>query len=308
MTHRLAASGLAKCFGERVALCNLSFEVADGEVFGFLGPNGAGKSTAFNILAGLVRADAGEIRFRGQPISPQDAKYRAQLGVLFQSPSVDLLLTGTENLSVGAKLYGLCGKDARTKIEEALARVGLAERAQDRVADYSGGMRRRLELARVWLHEPALLIMDEPGQGLDIATLRSLWEYLRSLADSRKMSIVVTTHSPEEAEFCDRLGVIDDGRLAITDTPNGLRRRIGGDVISVEAADGNATALANEISAKFGGETRVMNGSVLMERPNGHELIPRIVEAFSAGRLRAVSMRPPTLADAFAKLTGRSLA
>ena len=303
----LRAEGLARSYGGRVALAGLSFEVARGEIFGFLGPNGAGKSTAFHLLAGLLDPDGGEIRFRGARATPRDAAFRACIGVVFQSPSVDLLLTGRENLRLGAMLYGLRGRDARARIAEALDLVELAGRADERVATYSGGMRRRLEIARVLLHRPELLIMDEPGQGLDLATLRRLWTHLRGLASERGLAILLTTHSPDEAEFCDRLAVLDGGRIVAAGTPEELKRQLGGDVLTIEAADGDPAGLAAELATRFSLEARVVDGAVMIEQPRGHELIPRLVESLPPGRLRSLAMRPPTLGDVFAHLTGRPL-
>jgi len=303
----LRIEGLHRRFGERVALDGLTVEVARGETFGVLGPNGAGKSTAFQILAGMLAADGGRILLDGAPVDPaRDPQLRARLGVVFQQPSLDGKLTGRENLQLGASLYCVPRAIARRRIDDALDLFELADRADEPAERYSGGMRRRLELARVLLHEPELLVMDEPSSGLDQASLRRFWAQLGELRKRRSLTILVTTHQPEEAEQCDRLAVIDRGRVIAEGTPEELRARVGGDVITVEAEAPDEIARA--IAETFALAPRVVDGRILVEAPRAHELIPRLVERFPSGRLRAVGMRPPSLADVFVKLTGRALA
>jgi len=302
----LRLEGLTRRFGERVAVDGLTVDVARGEVFGFLGPNGAGKSTTFHLLTGLLAPDAGRVLLDGRPAPPTDGRVRQRLGVVFQDPSLDDKLTALENLKLGAALYGLSGKRAEVRIAELLALVELADRAKEPVERYSGGMKRRLEIARVLLHEPEILVMDEPSRGIDAPTQRRIWEQLLELKRQRRMTILLTTHAPDEAEYCDRIAVLDHGRVIACDTPDVLRSQVGGDVVTLEGDD--AEALANEVRAKFSLEARVVEGAVVIETPKGHELIPRLVEALPPGRLRAVAMRRPTLADVFVHLTGRGLA
>jgi ABC-2 type transport system ATP-binding protein len=309
----LKLDGLVRRFGERTAVDGLTVEIARGEVFGFLGPNGAGKTTTFHLLTGLLAADGGRVLIEGREASPTDARVRRRLGVVFQEPSLDDKLTGLENLRLGAALYGLSGRTAEARIDEMLALVDLGDRAGEPVERYSGGMRRRLEIARVLLHQPEILIMDEPSRGIDQATQRRIWTQLHEERARRRLTILLTTHQPDEAEHCDRLAVLDHGRVIATDTPDALRARVGGDVITIEADA--PEAVATELNARVGGElrerrasdARVVDGRVMIEAPRAHELIPRLVESLPAGRLRSVAMRRPTLADVFVHLTGRGL-
>ncbi|HEX9101775.1 MAG TPA: ATP-binding cassette domain-containing protein [Polyangia bacterium] len=302
----LRLEGLTRRFGERVAVDGLTVDVARGEVFGFLGPNGAGKSTTFHLLTGLLAPDAGRVLLEGREAPPTDGRVRRRLGVVFQDPSLDDKLTALENLKLGAALYGVSGKRAEARIAEMLALVALDDRKKEPVERYSGGMKRRLELARVLLHEPEILVMDEPSRGIDAPTQRRIWEQLLELRRQRRMTILLTTHQPDEAEYCDRIAVLDHGRVIACDTPDVLRQRVGGDVVTLEGED--AEALAADVRARFALDARVVDGAVVIETPRGHELIPRVVEALPAGRLRAVAMRRPTLADVFVHLTGRGLA
>jgi len=332
----LAVTGLRKTFGRsigrstgrRVALDNLTLDVQRGEIFGLLGPNGAGKTTAFRLLAGLLPADGGTVFFDGVKVDPTLPAFRRQLGVVFQEPSLDLKLTGRENLALGAALFGLSRATSRARIADALALMELGPRADEAVQTYSGGMRRRLEIARVLLHEPALLLLDEPGRGVDPEALRRIWTEIERLTVERGLSVLLTTHQAEEAEHCRRVALLDAGRVLVTGTPDALRAMVAGDVIRVEGERPEeilATILATfraTLEANFGGADcgahrseprasgaagpRVLDGQVWLEAPRGHELIPRIVELFPPGRLRAVSMARPTLADVFAKLTGRA--
>jgi ABC-2 type transport system ATP-binding protein len=302
----LRLEGLTRRFGERVAVDGLTVDVARGEVFGFLGPNGAGKSTTFHLLTGLLAPDAGRVLLDGREAPPTDGRVRQRLGVVFQDPSLDDKLTALENLKLGAALYGLSGKRAEARIAELLALVELGDRAKEPVERYSGGMKRRLEIARVLLHEPEILVMDEPSRGIDAPTQRRIWEQLLELRRQRRMTILLTTHAPDEAEYCDRIAVLDHGRVIACDTPDVLRAQVGGDVVTLDGED--AEALASDVRARFSLEARVVEGAVVIETPKGHELIPRLVEALPPGRLRAVAMRRPTLADVFVHLTGRGLA
>jgi ABC-2 type transport system ATP-binding protein len=301
----LRLEGLTRRFGERVAVDALTVDIARGEVFGFLGPNGAGKSTTFHLLTGLLAPDAGRVLLEGREAPPTDGRVRRRLGVVFQDPSLDDKLTALENLKLGAALYGLSGKRADARIAELLGLVELTDRQKEPVERYSGGMKRRLELARVLLHEPEILVMDEPSRGIDAPTQRRIWEQLLELRRQRRMTILLTTHQPEEAEHCDRIAVLDHGRVIACDTPEVLRQKVGGDVVTLE---GDAPdALAADVSARFALDARVVEGAVVIETPRGHELIPRLVESLPPGRLRSVAMRRPTLADVFVHLTGRGL-
>jgi ABC-2 type transport system ATP-binding protein len=307
-TPRLRVTGLARRFGARVALDGVSFEVAPGEVFGLLGPNGAGKTTAFRLLSGLLPAQKGdgEIALDGRVVSPASPAYRARLGVVFQEPSLDLKLTGRENLRLGAALYGVPRAVAAPRIEEALRVMELGARADEACAKYSGGMRRRIEIARVLLHDPDVLLLDEPGRGVDPDALRRIWDELAARQAACGMSLVVTTHQPEEAERCDRIALLDGGRVTATGTPDELRAKVSGDVVRVRGE--RPEELAETIRTRLGLAGVVLDGDVVLEAPRGHEVVPRVVELFEPGRLTSVATSRPTLADVFAKLTGKGLA
>lgn len=300
---RLTVRGLRVRRGGRVVLDGVSFEVAPGEVLGLLGPNGAGKTTVFQVLAGLLEPDAGTILLDGLPLRPSSASFRAGIGVVFQEPALDPRLTALENLALAAGLYGVSG--ARARARALLARFGLADRAEETAARLSGGMRRRVEIARALAHDPSILLLDEPTSGLDEAAFRAVWDHLLDQRRARGLTILVTTHRPEEADRCDRLGVLDRGRLLACDTPDGLRARVRGDLIVLEAED--AEAVAREIRLRFELDARARDGKVFLERERGHELVPRLVEAFPHGTLAAVSLRRPGLGEAFLAITGREL-
>jgi len=301
----LHIQGLTRRFRDRVAVDGLSLSVRPGEILGLLGPNGAGKSTTFQMLAGLMAPDAGRVTFAGRELSLSDPALRRQLGIIFQRGSLDDLLTARENLALGARLYGLTGERARARVESMLALIGLSERGDERVGTWSGGMRRRLELARALVHQPRVVLMDEPTQGLDEAAFRTFWAHLKRLRDAEGLTVLLTTHRADEAEVCDRLAVLDAGRLVACDTPAALAARMGGDILSLETSD--AEALAREAREKLGLDARVVDGRVLVEVEQGHTWVPRVVEAFPGGRLSSVSLRRPTLADVFLQLTGRAL-
>jgi ABC-2 type transport system ATP-binding protein len=305
-TPRLRVTGLTRRFGARVALDGLSFEVAPGEVFGLLGPNGAGKTTAFRLLSGVLPPDAGTLEIDGRAVSAASPAYRARLGVVFQDPSLDLKLTGRENLRLGAALYGLPRGVSEPRIAEALRVMDLGARADEATAKYSGGMRRRIEIARVLLHDPDVILLDEPGRGVDPDALRRIWDELSARKASRGTSLVVTTHQPEEAERCDRIALLDGGRVTATGTPDELRARVAGDVVRVRGE--RPEELAETIRARLGLAGAVLEGDVVLEAARGHEVVPRVVELFPPGRLASVATSRPTLADVFAKLTGKGLA
>ena len=311
----LRASDLRRSFGDRVVLDGVSFSVARGEVFGVLGPNGAGKSTLFSILCGLLEAHGGTLELDGAPFDPTDLVQRRRLGVVFQEPSLDELLTGRENLLCAMSLFGLGGAAAKQRVDEVLRIVDLSDRQHEPVGRYSGGMKRRLELGRVLLHRPKLLLMDEPGRGLDAAALRRYFSELLRLVRTEGLTVLLSTHLPEEAQHCDRLAVIDDGRVIACDSCAALEERIGGDIVTLEADD--AASLGDHIKQALAGsaetraeELRIASASdseIVFMAPRAHELMPRIVESLPRGRLRSISMRRPSLGDVFMHLTGHGL-
>ncbi|AKF82917.1 ABC-2 type transport system ATP-binding protein [Myxococcus fulvus] len=301
----LHLEGLTRRFKDRVAVDGLTLSVRSGEILGLLGPNGAGKSTTFQILAGLLAPDAGQVRFAGRELSLSDPALRRQMGIIFQRGSLDDLLTARENLMLGARLYGLTGERARERVESMLGLIGLLDRGDERVGTWSGGMRRRLELARALVHQPRVVLMDEPTQGLDEAAFRTFWAHLKRLRDAEGLTVLLTTHRADEAEVCDRLAVLDAGKLVACDTPAALAARMGGDILTVEAPE--PETLAREVREKLGVDAKVVEGRVQVEARQGHALVPRLVESFPAGRMTSVALRRPTLADVFLQLTGRAL-
>jgi ABC-2 type transport system ATP-binding protein len=302
---KLELRGLCHQFGELRVLDQLGFRVGRGEIFGLLGPNGSGKSTALRVLTGMLVPQAGEIALDGQVVEPGGRALRRAMGVVFQAGSLDARLSARENLALSAVLYGLPTEQARERIEALLGFTDLGARARDLVGTFSGGMKRRLELARALLHEPSLLVMDEPTTGLDERFFRQTWERIEQLRQDRGLTVLLTTHRAEEAERCDRVAVIDAGRVVAQDAPEALRERVSGDVLTLQAQD--PEGLCAELEQRLQLQCRVAEGRVLIERERGHELIPRLVEALPVGRIDSLSMHRPTLADVFVKLTGRSL-
>jgi len=258
------------------------------------------------LRPGLLPAHAGTLALDGRPVSTADTAYRAHLGVVFQEASLDLKLTARENLRLGAALYGVPRALATRRIDEALALMALGDRADEPASTYSGGMRRRIEIARVLLHEPTLLLLDEPGRGVDPEALRRIWDEIAALAAARATAVIVTTHQPEEAERCHRIAILDGGRVAATGTPDELRAHVAGDVVRVRGE--RPDELRATITARLSLAGRVVDGDVVVEAPRGHELVPRIAELFPPGRIAAIATSRPTLADVFAKLTGKGLA
>jgi ABC-2 type transport system ATP-binding protein len=317
LTHRYA---------DRAALADVSLEINAGEIFGFLGPNGSGKTTLFRILSTLIAPQEGTVTFhppthagaerrelRDQSAAPDSPAQhfnlrtdrtiiRHHIGVVFQSPSLDKQLTAEENLRHHGHLYGLRGKELENRIDQMLNRVGLAERPKELVGTFSGGMRRRVELAKGLLTRPRILLLDEPSTGLDPGARIDLWRYLREIRQQDGVTILVTTHLMDEAEHCDRLAIMDAGKIAACDTPAALKSQIGADVITLSSDDPQSLAAA--IRQRFPDLTvEQIDSTVRIERERGHEFIPQLVEAF-VGQIRSVSLGKPTLEDVFIRVTG----
>jgi ABC-2 type transport system ATP-binding protein len=293
-------------YGEREALKGVSFAVGRGEIFGLLGPNGGGKTTLFRILSTLMVPTSGRAVVLGSVLdqAPPLATLqtiRKSIGVVFQAFSLDKKLTVRENLMHQGHLYGLSGGALRTRIDEMLERFRLGDRASDRVGNLSGGLCRRVELAKGLLHRPSLLLMDEPATGLDPGARHDLWEYLQTLRKQDSVTVLMTTHILEEAERCDRIGILSRGEMVALDSPAALKARIGGDVLSIESPAPEQLAAA--IREKLGAEAQVMDGSIRLERPEAHRFVPTLIESFS-GQISAVTVGRPTLEDVFIQLTG----
>jgi len=297
----IAVRDLVHRYQDRTALNGVSFDVRPAELFGLLGPNGSGKTTLFRILSTLMVPSSGSATIVGLDAVRQPGALRRHIGVVFQAQSVDLKLTAYENLWHQGHLYGLRGQELKKRIEEILTRVGLLDRSGDRVETFSGGMQRRIELAKGLLHHPEVLLLDEPTTGLDPGARRDLWQYLQMLRDQEHVSVIVTTHLMEEAERCDRLAILNDGNLVALGTPEELTREIGGDVILLETRD--PQSLADRIRNKFHVDASVMDAHVRLEIEGGHRFVPDVVEAFP-GEIQSLSVSKPTLEDVFIHRTG----
>ena len=297
----ISVRDLVHRYQDRTALNGISFDVRPAELFGLLGPNGSGKTTLFRILSTLMVPSAGAAQIAGLDVVREPAVLRRHIGVVFQAQSIDPKLTAYENLWHQGHLYGLRGPALKQRIEEILTRVGLLDRARDRVETFSGGMQRRIELAKGLLHHPQVLLLDEPTTGLDPGARRDLWQYLQILRDQEHVSVIVTTHLMEEAERCDRLAILNEGKLVAIGTPAELTREIGGDVVLLEARD--PEKLAERIRSMFQVDAIAMGTHVRLEIENGHRFVPDVVEAFP-GEIQALSVSKPTLEDVFIHRTG----
>jgi ABC-2 type transport system ATP-binding protein len=295
---------LSHNYGDRLALDNLSFAVQPAEIFGLLGPNGSGKTTLFRILSTLMVPTGGVARIEGFDVAREPNRARQQTGIVFQARSLDLKLTVAENLKHQGHLYGLRGETLKQRSQEVLSRVGLSDRAHEYVETLSGGMQRRVELAKGLIHSPAVLLLDEPSTGLDPGARRDMWQYLRTLRDQEGVSILVTTHLMEEAEHCDRLAILNQGTLVALGTPAQLKSAIGGDVLLFTTSNPEAArSLAERMAVRFGVEASVLGNSVRVERPEGHRLVTSVVEAFP-GEIDGISVARPSLEDVFIQRTG----
>ncbi len=297
----ISVRDLVHRYGERAALNGVSFDVRPAELFGLLGQNGSGKTTMFRILSTLMVPVGGRAVILGHDAARDPSRLRREIGVVFQAQSIDLKLTAAENLWHQGHLYGLHGPALRSRIKEILDRVGLSDRAKDKAETFSGGMQRRLELAKGLLHGPRVLLLDEPTTGLDPGARRDVWQYLRTLRDEEKVTVLVTTHLMEEAERCDRLAILNGGKLVALGTPSELKQEIGGDVIVLEAKEPDS--LAMRIHTRLEVDVRVVDGQVRIEKENGHRFVTDVVEAFP-GEVDSVSIAKPSLEDVFIRRTG----
>ena len=298
----ISVQNIVHRYENRTALNGVSFDVRPAELFGLLGPNGSGKTTLFRILSTLMIPTSGRAVILGCDAAKDPAQLRRRIGVVFQAQSVDLKLTAHENLWHQGHLYGLRGLALQNRIDEILKRVGLADRARELVETFSGGMQRRIELAKGLLHHPGVLLLDEPTTGLDPGARRDLWQYLQILRDEEHVSVLVTTHLMEEAERCDRLAIMNEGNLVALGTPAELKSEIGGDVVVLEAAR-DAALLADRIRARFRVDTTVFENQIRMEHESAHRFVTEVVEAFP-GEIVAVSVSRPSLEDVFIRHTG----
>jgi ABC-2 type transport system ATP-binding protein len=300
----IEVQNLDKRFGSLEAVKNVSFSVEKGEIFGFLGPNGAGKTTTINVLCTLLKPTAGRATVAGFDVVTQRNQVRRSIGLVFQDPTLDEYLTAEQNLRFHAYAYGVPRDVREQRLHDLMQMVELWERRKSKVRTYSGGMKRRLEIARGLLHHPKVLFLDEPTLGLDPQSRRHIWEYLLDLRQREDLTIFLTTHYMDEAEHCDKIAVIDNGQIIALDTPDKLKDGLGGDVVSLKAED-NLAAMA-EAQEEYNISPTIENGTVSFSVPKGEEFLPEFVRTFSQ-RLISIGVRRPTLDDVFLRLTGRAI-
>ena len=295
---------LTRDFKGFVAVDHISFQVPEGEIFGFLGPNGAGKTTTVKMLCTLLRPSSGSASVAGFDVVRQHNQVRKSLGIIFQDPSLDDRLTARENLRFHGMIYKVPRKELPGRIAESLRWMELEDRGNDLIRNFSGGMKRRLEIARGLLHKPRVLFLDEPTLGLDPQTRNRIWEYLLKLRDEHKITLFMTTHYMDEAEYCDRIAIIDHGKIVALDTPENLKAGVGGDILDLVTDNDELTR--QELSAKYGVAVLQDEAGLHVEVTNGAGEIPKLVRELSA-KVLSVSTRRPTLDDVFLKLTGREI-
>ncbi|MGH7610167.1 MAG: ATP-binding cassette domain-containing protein [Candidatus Dormibacteria bacterium] len=300
----VVAEGLRKSFKEVAAVRGVSFEVAPGEIFGFLGPNGAGKSTTIAMLCTLTRPDAGTARVAGHDVVGAQSLVRQRIGLVFQDPTLDDYLTATENLSFHAELYGVPREVLAPRMRQVLELVDLWERRTSLVQTFSGGMKRRLEIARGLLHSPRVLFLDEPTVGLDPQTRSNIWSYISELRRREQISIFLTTHYMDEAEYCDRIAIIDHGELVAVDTPEALKAAIGEDRVELQTED-DALAL-ERLRQEFQITAQLSEGAVAFHVRAGEQFVPQLFARLQVP-IRSVRVARPTLDDVFMTYTGRTI-
>ncbi|MEU9025329.1 ATP-binding cassette domain-containing protein [Actinomadura sp. NPDC048394] len=296
--------GLIRKFGEVEAVRGIGFTVAPGEIFGFLGPNGAGKSTTINMLCTLLKPTAGTARVAGFDVVAERDSVRRNIGLVFQDPTLDGYLSGEQNLRFHAELYGVPRGATGDRIRQVLEMVGLWDRRADLVQTYSGGMKRRLEIARGLLHSPRVLFLDEPTVGLDPQTRASIWDYIRQLKDAEEITIFMTTHYMDEAEFCDRIAIMDSGRIVALDTPEALKAGVGKDRVRIQTADDEAAIAA--LRERFDLEAGMSEGAVAFSVASGEAFVPRLFAELGVP-IRSVSVSRPSLDDVFMSFTGSTI-
>ncbi len=300
----IVVDGLAKSYEDVEAVRGVQFEVATGEVFGFLGPNGAGKTTTINMLCTLTNPTAGAATVAGHDVVAERDEVRRHIGLVFQDTTLDGYLSAEQNLRMHAELYGVDSSLVAPRMRQVLEMVGLWERRASPVLTFSGGMRRRLEIARGFMHSPRVLFLDEPTIGLDPQTRSSIWRYIAELKEAEEITIFMTTHYMDEAEFCDRIAIMDQGEIVALDTPGALKAAVGADRIRIETDDDRAAIEA--IGDRFGIEAQVSEGAVTFAVPSGEQFVPRLFDELGVP-IRAVSVARPTLDDVFMAHTGTTI-
>jgi ABC-2 type transport system ATP-binding protein len=300
----ITVSGLVKRYGEIEAVRGIDFTVRKGETFGFLGPNGAGKSTTIKILCTLANATAGTATVAGYDAATERDAVRRNIGLVFQDTTLDTYLTAEQNLRFHAELYGVPKAAVMPRMRQVMDMVGLWDRKDSLVSTYSGGMQRRLEIARGLLHAPHVLFLDEPTVGLDPQTRSSIWTYINDLKRREDITIFLTTHYMDEAEHCDRIAIIDHGKIVAIDTPEALKASIGKDRVQIQTGDDKRAI--EELADKFGIEAAVHDGAVTFSVASGEQFVPRLFAEFSIP-IKAVSVSRPSLDDVFMSYTGTTI-
>lgn len=295
---------LSRNFGRLVAVDKVSFQIAEGEIFGFLGPNGAGKTTTINILCTLLTPTGGRATVNGYDVVKQQSEVRRCIGLVFQEPTVDEYLTAEQNLRFHAYSYRIPKEIRESRISELLELVELSDRRKSKVSTFSGGMKRRLELCRGLLHSPRILFLDEPTLGLDPQTRRHIWDHIMALRQQHNLTIFLTTHYMDEAEHCDRISIIDHGRIIALDTPDKLKDAMGGDVVTLKAEDSDAAIV--ELQEKYDLAPIIENGTIIFSVPHGEQFLPKLMRSLRSNLL-SIGVRRPTLDDVFLRLTGRAI-
>jgi ABC-2 type transport system ATP-binding protein len=303
-TAAISVRDLVKTFGEVRAVRGVNFEVAMGEVFGFLGPNGAGKTTTINMLCTLTKPTSGAASVAGHDVVSDRDNVRRNIGLVFQDPTLDGYLTAAQNLQLHAELYGVQADLVAPRMRQVMEMVGLWDRKDSVVGTFSGGMRRRLEIARGLMHSPRVLFLDEPTIGLDPQTRRSIWTYIRELKEREEITIFMTTHYMDEAEWCDRIAIMDHGEIVALDSPDALKAGVGTDRVTIHTDDDDAAIAALE--RQFGIEAKVSEDAVVFGVPAGEQFVPRLFAEFEMPIL-SVSVARPTLDDVFMSYTGTTI-
>jgi len=300
----VAVHGLVKRFGDVEAVRGIDIEIAAGEVFGFLGPNGAGKSTTISMLCTLITPTTGTAQVAGHDVVRDRDLVRRNIGLVFQDTTLDTYMSAERNLRLHAELYGVAREIVGDRIHEVLDMVGLWERRASVVATYSGGMKRRLEIARGLLHSPRVLFLDEPTIGLDPQTRASIWSYIGELRKAEDITIFMTTHYMDEAEYCDRIAIIDQGRIIALDTPEALKASVGEDRVQIQTDDGAAAIAA--LDRQFGLQAAIIEGAVTFHVAQGEQFVPKLFAEFPMA-IRSVSVARPSLDDVFMSYTGTTI-
>ena len=300
----IEVENLVKDYGDLRAVNGISFEVNEGEIFGFLGPNGAGKTTTIKTLCGLLAPTAGKARIAEMDVRTHPMEIRKQIGLVFQTSSLDDRLTGRENLSFHGRLYNLPRKIEKERITELSERVGMSDRLNERVNNYSGGMKRRLELIRGMLHHPHVLFLDEPTLGLDPQTRSYIWDYIQELKNKEEISIFLTTHYMDEVELANRAAIIDEGEIIALDSVEGLKDQLGGDLIFLDTDD-NERAL-EKLEAEFDIKIEHVDSRLKLTVEKGEQLIPQLTQVLSDS-IKSINLHEPTMDDVFLDLTGKEI-